>query len=339
MKKVIAIFLACIVLLAAGCGNSGPTLAQAAKWDDTVVANWDGAALTMTDYIFFLWSSRIDTELQAIYNGSYSEENVRELWRHDDGHGHNMEEHLREDVLRDALHFATLYKLAVDAGAELTPQDIEATAEAIGYYMGDMSPEEFMMEHGVTPGQMETIYNKMDLINIYLFEVSTKAAFTDKEIADTYNENKDRFERVRVRHVLIGNESRTDAEAKELAEDVLAQIRDDADIGEMAAQYSDDPGSKDSDGEYTFGRGRMLEPFEAWAFSANVGDTGIVETDYGFHVMQLMDRYGLDYAKDDVKDYLGDMIASQIIEDAFDIAAANWIVDEAAVANAPMYHD
>ena len=31
----------------------------------------------------------------------------------------------------------------------------------------------------------------------------------------------------------------------------------------------------------------MVEPFDAWCFDANrqVGDTGLVETDYGFHVM------------------------------------------------------
>ena len=59
-------------------------------------------------------------------------------------------------------------------------------------------------------------------------------------------------------------------------------------FAELAKEHSTDPGSKSNGGLYEdIYPGQMVEPFDAWCFDANrqVGDTGLVETDYGFHVM------------------------------------------------------
>jgi parvulin-like peptidyl-prolyl isomerase len=60
----------------------------------------------------------------------------------------------------------------------------------------------------------------------------------------------------------------------------------------MAKQFSEDPGSKDNGGLYeNFGRGQMVKPFEDAAFSVPVGQiSGVVETTYGYHIIQVVDR-------------------------------------------------
>ena len=61
-----------------------------------------------------------------------------------------------------------------------------------------------------------------------------------------------------------------------------------ADFTKLAAKYSDDPGSKDQGGDLgTFGRGQMIKPFEDAVFAMKPGQIAMVETRYGFHIVQL----------------------------------------------------
>ncbi len=80
------------------------------------------------------------------------------------------------------------------------------------------------------------------------------------------------------------------AAAKKKAEDLLAQLRAEPDkFAALAKQYSQDPGSKDNGGDLGFfARGAMIKPFEETAFKLKPGQmSGIVETDFGFHIIKL----------------------------------------------------
>lgn len=64
----------------------------------------------------------------------------------------------------------------------------------------------------------------------------------------------------------------------------------------VAAAHSDDPRSKKQGGLIEASRGMMVKPFEAAAFSLQVGEiSDVVETQFGFHIIQLVDRRGDDY--------------------------------------------
>jgi len=75
-------------------------------------------------------------------------------------------------------------------------------------------------------------------------------------------------------------------------EEILAKAKSGEDFGELARQHSEDDGSKENGGLYeNFGRGRMVKPFEEAAFSVPVGEISpIVETDFGFHIIKVIDR-------------------------------------------------
>ena len=62
----------------------------------------------------------------------------------------------------------------------------------------------------------------------------------------------------------------------------------------LARLYSQDPGSATKGGELGFfGSGRMVAEFEAAAFALKPGEVSpIVETEYGFHIIQLIERRG-----------------------------------------------
>lgn len=107
-----------------------------------------------------------------------------------------------------------------------------------------------------------------------------------------------------VRHILVSFEGGTTengvttysdeekAAAKEKAEEIYAQWQS-GDASEdsfaaLAGEKTTDPGSKDNGGLYeNVYPGQMVTAFNDWCFdsSRKPGDTGIVETDYGYHIM------------------------------------------------------
>jgi len=88
------------------------------------------------------------------------------------------------------------------------------------------------------------------------------------------------------------------AEEKKSTREKLEKLRDrivaGADFAAMAALYSEDPGSAAKGGELGFmGRGMLVPEFEAVAFELKPGEVSrIVETPFGFHIIQLIERLG-----------------------------------------------
>lgn len=87
--------------------------------------------------------------------------------------------------------------------------------------------------------------------------------------------------------------------AKEYAYNTISKLREEIvsgrrDFGIAAASYSDDLGSRIKNGELGyFSRGQMVPSFERAAYLLR-GDTvsPIIETEYGYHILQLVDRKG-----------------------------------------------
>jgi peptidyl-prolyl cis-trans isomerase D len=102
-------------------------------------------------------------------------------------------------------------------------------------------------------------------------------------------------EQARSRHILIkvaaGADAKTDAAAKAKAEGLLKQIQGGADFADLAKKNSDDPGSKDTGGELGFSqRGRMVPEFDTAIFTQKIGDTKIVKSQFGYHIVQVEER-------------------------------------------------
>jgi peptidyl-prolyl cis-trans isomerase D len=102
-------------------------------------------------------------------------------------------------------------------------------------------------------------------------------------------------DQARSRHILIkvdaGADAKTDAAAKAKADDILKQIKGGANFADLAKKYSDDPGSKDAGGELGFAQpGRMVPEFDKAIFSQKIGDTQIVKSQFGYHIVQVEER-------------------------------------------------
>src|SRR5208337_56035 len=121
---------------------------------------------------------------------------------------------------------------------------------------------------------------------------------TPQEIQQYYNAHLSEYsvpEQARSRHILItvspGADAKTDAAAKEKAESLLRQILGGANFADLARKFSEDPGSKSMGGELGFfRRGATVPEFDNAVFTQKIGDTQIVKSQFGYHILQVEER-------------------------------------------------
>jgi len=93
---------------------------------------------------------------------------------------------------------------------------------------------------------------------------------------------------VNVRHILFMEQEDNRAAAEDALKEWESGEKTEDSFAELAEQYSEDGGSSNNGGLYEdVYPGQMVTTFNDWCFdeSRKPGDTGIVETEYGVHVM------------------------------------------------------
>ena len=157
---------------------------------------------------------------------------------------------------------------------------------------------------GMTLDQLRTqAVDEQTCQHVVVRENTNSIKIEDADINKFYDDNPSKFEmpeQVRAAHILISTQDPAThqplppdlkKEKEKLANDLRARAMKGEDFGALAKQYSDDPGSKDKGGEYTFPRGRMVPEFEAAAFSLQTNQiSALVETQYGYHIIKLLEK-------------------------------------------------
>ena len=135
-----------------------------------------------------------------------------------------------------------------------------------------------------------------------LKKLDSSLKVSDADLQKYYDAHKGEYEEVKARHILIafkgspaaqaGRKELTEDEAKAKAEDIRKQITAGGDFAALAKKESDDVGSGAQGGDLgSFTRGQMVPEFEKAAFAAKPGEvTPVVRTQYGYHVIQVMEH-------------------------------------------------
>src|SRR5688572_685060 len=113
-------------------------------------------------------------------------------------------------------------------------------------------------------------------------------------------------EQRRASHILV--------KTKEEAEKLLAEVKKNpARFAELAKKHSQDPGSAEKGGELDwFTRGMMVKPFEDAVFKLGQNETGLVQSEFGFHVVRVTGvRPGKAKPLAEVRQELADQLARQ----------------------------
>lgn len=135
-------------------------------------------------------------------------------------------------------------------------------------------------------------------------QITANIVVTPREIEEFYKSiPKDSLpyvnQQVAIQQIVVYPEVTADDKAATIAE--LNKWRDEIVSGKkrfelIAKIYSEDPGSAQQGGLIKASKGMMVKPFEAAAMSLKVGEISeVFETEYGFHIVQLVERKGNDY--------------------------------------------
>lgn len=208
---------------------------------------------------------------------------------------------------------------AAELGFTVADEEVQTEIDTMlaTWYGGDQAAlEQELATENITLDQLKQEYREYLLTKKVYDEVTKDVpAASDEEISTYYEEGKESYftpESRTVRHILVmpaqtatddsttsttaGEATTTTvltdadwAEALAQANEVRAKLVAGVEWTELAAQYSDDPFSKDKGGELgDVGTGEMPEEFEKAVFSQAVDEISQpIKTVYGYHVIQV----------------------------------------------------
>jgi peptidyl-prolyl cis-trans isomerase C len=143
-----------------------------------------------------------------------------------------------------------------------------------------------------------------------------------------YDAHKQDYEQVHARHILIraagspsaaevGKKELTDAEALAKAQEIRKKLAAGADFAALAAQESDDPGTKGKGGDLSFFKhGQMVPTFDQAAFSLKVGEISEpVKTQFGYHIIKVEARKSYEDSKLEIDRSLRSEMTQKMMDD------------------------
>jgi foldase protein PrsA len=151
--------------------------------------------------------------------------------------------------------------------------------------------DQILKDKKLTYPELRSLIKNQLLVDKVLKELETKVNITTAQALQYYNDNPGTFkisELVTVKHILIGISTRNDSEAEKRADQAFKELK--SDKSNFVKQYSDDSGSIDTCGQYSFPKGQMVAEFEDRAFSQAIGNVSMVKTSFGYHILWTVNK-------------------------------------------------
>lgn len=213
----------------------------------------------------------------------------------------------RREILQARIEELLILQAAKDAGITADEQAIiEQVDDRINALMnqlgGEAALEQALRQEGLTrPRYRELLSSQARVESIreqYLAQQSRNRAvpvISEEQIRQAFEERRASLGQAPIRlslqQVLVKVEPSDSAREQALQEarQVYEELRAGADFEVLARRFSDDEGSKEAGGDLGWFRpGRMVPEFESAAFALRPGQTsGIVRTDFGYHIIRL----------------------------------------------------
>ena len=212
---------------------------------------------------------------------------------------------VRRKILEQLIEEKLIDQEIEKSGTKVTNKEVEAALEDIK--SRNAATQEDLKKALAKDGlsleafkkQIEKKLQRMKLINI-MIKIESKIG--ERELRDFYQNNIDGYrstETYQTSHILFRiPQKATLQEVREIRrrfQKVLEKIKRGEDFGEMALLYSEDASAKNRGDLGYFKKGELLPAFEKEALRLQIGEvSGIIRTDFGFHIIKLLDRKGGD---------------------------------------------
>jgi len=222
---------------------------------------------------------------------------------------------IEKEIVRELM-----YQEGQAKGSGVSPETVEKEMQEFKKSFG--SEDEFQQAlkvRGISEDELRKGI-EVDLIAKQLLDdrVKGKIHITDTQVKKFYEDKKESFKRpesFRVRHIFVSYvpfdvvQNTSPEEMKEKADEyrtaskkkideVYGKVKAGGNFEELAKQYSDDQGSSGKGGNLDFMYKGVFDPmFDKAVAELKVGETsGIIETEFGYHIIQLMETKPSDYA-------------------------------------------
>lgn len=223
--------------------------------------------------------------------------------------GGNLPENGRCIIFNQLLGNALILAEADKDSVVVSEVEVEAQLDArIGQILGMMNnnPDQFKTYYGKTPeevkNEMRDDMRKQLVLQRMKGNIMQNISITPKEVQRFFDKiPKDSLpffnSEVELGEIVIKPKvnKAEDTKARELAEDLRRQlVEEEADFAELARKFSDDPGSAINGGDLGITkRGDFVMEFEAAAYQLDKMEiSGVVKSEYGYHIIQLLERLG-----------------------------------------------
>lgn len=163
-------------------------------------------------------------------------------------------------------------------------------------------------QYGITE---EALRNDLEIELLLHKIVRDQLKVTEEDTREYFTENQYLFntpEQVEARHILV--------ETLEEAEEVIRLLDEGQDFSELAKEHSIDTVSAQQGGKLGFfQRGEMVAEFEEAAFNLTIGSrSDPVETQHGFHIIEVLDRKEAhEAAFDEVKETAEEKLLEELV--------------------------
>ena len=213
---------------------------------------------------------------------------------------------LKEQVLQSMINEKLIVAKAIEDSITVNDQEVQQRLDAVIQQRVQQVGTEARLEelYGMPLSRIKR-ESRDEMRNNLLAEKLQQQRFAGvkitrrevEEFLDTYKDSLGQIqEEVELAHIAIklkpGKDAKAMAQAK--AQSLLDSLKAGVDFGELARRHSDDAGSAASGGDLGWvRRGQFVKEFEAAVFALSEGEvSGIVETDFGLHIIELLERRG-----------------------------------------------
>jgi parvulin-like peptidyl-prolyl isomerase len=167
--------------------------------------------------------------------------------------------------------------------------------------MAKMAEKEGLAQKEPYRTQLES-YRLLYLAQVYTTELSRSITVSKEEVRDYYDKHKSDFNEVRISAIYLDfdpgaepgtPDTLTEAEAREKAEDLAAQLNGGADFAELAKQHSTDKSSAEKGGDLGFFKSSASLPaaLHEAIFSLETGEvSGPIKEGTRFYILKATER-------------------------------------------------
>ena len=298
MKKIIALTLSSLLCISAvGCSSK--------KNNSDIVAKVNENNITIEDFKVTLALNKID--LESKYGST--------VWETEVENGVKFKDTFKNRVLKGMIDVEAVCEEAKKDGLTPSEEEIDKAFDELNKNLyANENYKKILEDLKISDTCIKSQVEKTLTIQKYTENFDKNLKISDEEMKKYYEEHKVDYykDEVKASHILIstvddnGKElsEAKKKEAKKKAEEVLKKAKSGEEFSELAKEYSDDPGSAANGGDLGyFTKGQMVQPFEEAAFSLKSGEiSGLVESEYGYHIIKVYDKIDKQLTFDEVKD-------------------------------------